>query len=106
VALVSGQFTNCQRHDYGVLCHQNVENLFHQLDVAHLTWTAWLEGGSAKCDSGSGGGCTSETARPLTGFYTTGNPAINFDDIEGPHGVWSATARRRSACRTTSLLVI
>ena len=28
---------------------------------------------------------------PLTGFYTTGNPAILFDDIEGPNGVWSAT---------------
>jgi len=27
----------------------------------------------------------------LTGFYTTGNPAILFDDIEGPGGVWSAT---------------
>jgi phosphatidylinositol-3-phosphatase len=27
----------------------------------------------------------------LTGFYTTGNPAIIFDDIEGANGVWSAT---------------
>lgn len=91
VALVSGQFTNCEQHDYGVLCHQNVENLFHQLDLAQLSWKTWLEGGSAKCDTGSGGTCTSETACPLTGFYTTGNPAILFDDIEGTYGVWSAT---------------
>ena len=28
---------------------------------------------------------------PLTGFYTTGNPPILFDDIEGPGGVWSPT---------------
>ena len=28
---------------------------------------------------------------PLTGFYTTGKPAILFDDIEGPNWVWSAT---------------
>jgi hypothetical protein len=91
VALISGQFTNCEQHDGGVACHQNVENLFHQLDVAHLTWKTWLEGGTAKCDTGSGGSCSSDTACPLTGFYTTGNPAINFDNIEGPNGVWSAT---------------
>jgi hypothetical protein len=91
VVLVSGQFTSCEQHDGGVLCHQNVENLFHQLDVAGLTWTTWLEGGSAKCDGGSGGKCMSESPCPLTGFYTTGNPAILFDDIEGANGVWSAT---------------
>src|SRR5205085_9097414 len=28
---------------------------------------------------------------PLTGFYTTGNPAILYDDVEGAGGVWSAT---------------
>ena len=76
VALVSGQFTECEQKDGGVLCHQNVENLFHQLDSAQLTWKTWLEGGSAKCDTGSGGTCSSDTACPLTGFYTTGNPAI------------------------------
>ncbi len=91
VALVSGQYTECEQKDGGVLCHQNVENLFHQLDVAHLTWKTWLEGGSAKCDTGSGGSCTSETACPLTGFYTTGNPAILFDNIEGSNGAWSGT---------------
>jgi hypothetical protein len=91
VALVSGQFTKCEQQDYGVLCHQNVENLFHQLDLAGLTWKTWLEGGSARCDTGSGGKCSSETACPLTGFYTTGNPAILFDNIEGANGVWSAT---------------
>lgn len=91
VALMSGQFTKCEEQDYGVLCHQNVDNLFHQMDVARLTWKTWLEGGSAKCDTGSGGTCTSDTACPLTGFYTTGNPAINFDDIEGPNGVFSPT---------------
>jgi hypothetical protein len=91
VALVSGQFTACEQKDYGALCHQNVDNLFHQLDAAGLTWKTWLEGGSAKCDTGSGGKCTSETACALSGFYTTGNPAILFDDVEGVDGVWSAT---------------
>jgi hypothetical protein len=91
VALISGQFTRCEQQDGGVLCHQNVDNLFHQLDAAGLTWKTWLEAGAAKCDTGSGGTCDSEKACPLTGFYTTGNPAILFDDIEGPNGVWSAT---------------
>ena len=91
VALTSGQYTDCEQKDGGVACHQNIDNLFHQLDVAGLTWKTWLEGGSAKCDGGAGGTCTSESACPLSGFYTTGNPAINFDDIEGPNGVFSAT---------------
>jgi hypothetical protein len=89
VALTSGQFTSCEQHDGGTACHQNVDNLFHQLDVAGLSWTVWLEGGAAKCDTGSGGSCSSSTPCPLTGFYTTGNPPILFDDIEGPGGVWS-----------------
>ena len=89
VALVTGQFTRCEQHDGGIGCHQNTGNLFHQLDLAGLTWKVWLEAGTAKCDTGSGGSCASNTPCPLTGFYTTGNPPILFDDIEGPGGVWS-----------------
>lgn len=89
VALVTGQFTGCEQKDGGAACHQNVPNLFHQLDAAGLGWKVWLEAGTAKCDTGSGGSCTSNTPCPLTGFYTTGNPPILFDDIEGPGGVWS-----------------
>jgi hypothetical protein len=91
VALVTGQFTRCEQQDGGIACHQNIDNLFHQLDQARLSWKVWLEAGTAKCDTGSGGSCTSNTACPLTGFYTTGNPPILFDDIEGPGGVWSPT---------------
>jgi hypothetical protein len=91
VALVTGQFTRCEQQDGGVSCHQNIDNLFHQLDLARLTWKVWLEAGTAKCDTGSGGSCTSNTPCPLTGFYTTGNPPILFDNIEGPGGVWSPT---------------
>lgn len=91
VALVTGQFTRCEQQDGGVACHQNVDNLFHQLDLAGLTWKVWLEAGTAKCDTGSGSRCASNAPCPLTGFYTTGNPPILFDDIEGPAGVWSPT---------------
>ena len=34
VALVTGQFTRCEQQDYGIACHQNVPNLFNQIDVA------------------------------------------------------------------------
>jgi len=95
VALVTGQFTRCEQHDGGIGCHQNVGNLFHQLDRAGLTWKVWLEAGTAKCDTSSGGQCTSDKPCPLSGFYTTGNPPILFDNIEGPGGVWSPDRRSR-----------
>jgi Phosphoesterase family len=91
VALVTGQFTSCEQKDGGIACHQNVDNLYHRMDTAGLSWKVWLESGAAKCDTGSGGSCSSNVACPLSGFYTTGNPPILFDDIEGPDGVWSAT---------------
>src|SRR5215472_16434472 len=91
VALTSGQFTKCEQQDYGIACHQNVDNLFHKIDVSGQTWKTWLEGGTAKCDTGSGSTCPPQGPCPLTGFYTTGNPAILYDDVEGAGGVWSAT---------------
>ena len=70
-----------------------MDNLFDQIDLSGQTWTTWLEGGTAKCDSGSGGNCPPAGPCPLTGFYTTGNPAILYDNVEGANGVWSATSK-------------
>jgi len=81
VALTSGQFTQCEQKDLGYACRDDVDNLFHQLDGAARSWKVWLEAGTAKCDTGSGGSCTSNDPCPLTGFYTTGNPPIDFTDI-------------------------
>jgi hypothetical protein len=81
VALMSGQFTACEQKDLGYSCRDGVGNLFHQLDRARMSWKVWLESGTAKCDTGSGGSCTSNDPCPLTGFYTTGNPPIDFTDI-------------------------
>jgi phosphatidylinositol-3-phosphatase len=81
VALTSGQFTPCEQADFGYACRDDVDNIFHQLDQANMSWKVWLEAGTAKCDTGSGGHCTSNDPCPLTGFYTTGNPPINFTDI-------------------------
>lgn len=81
VALTSGQFTPCEQQDGGYACRDDVDNVFHQLDGAGLSWKVWLEAGTAKCDTGSGGSCTSNDPCPLTGFYTTGNPPIDYTDI-------------------------
>jgi phosphatidylinositol-3-phosphatase len=94
VALVTGQFTRCEQKDGGTACHQDIGNLFHQLDLARVTWKVWLEAGTARCDGG-GARCASNKPCPLTGFYTTGNPPILFDDIEGPGGVWSPVTPSR-----------
>jgi hypothetical protein len=74
VALVSGQFTSCEQKDYGALCHQNVENLFHQLDLAHLRWMTWLEGGSAKCDTGPGRNLHFGNSLPVKRLLHLGQP--------------------------------
>jgi phosphatidylinositol-3-phosphatase len=81
VALTSGQFTKCEQADGGYACRDDVDNLFHQLDGAGMSWKVWLEAGSARCDTGSGSSCASNDPCPLTGFYTTGNPPIDFTDI-------------------------
>ncbi len=86
VGLVSGQYTACEQADGSpAACHQNVDNLLHQLDVAGLTWKVWLEGGNAACP------LTYTSTEESSSYFTTGNPPTLFDDIEGPGGVWSAT---------------
>lgn len=84
VALTSGQFTTCEQKDGGAACRDDVDNLFHQLDGAGLSWKVWLDSATGKCDTGSGGSCSSNVPCPLTGFYTTGNPPIDYTDIPYP----------------------
>jgi len=81
VALTSGQFTRCEQHDLGYACRDDVDNVFHQLDVSGGSWKVWLESGAAKCDGAMGGSCSITEPCPLTGFYTTGNPPIDYTDI-------------------------
>jgi hypothetical protein len=81
VALTSGQFTSCEQADGGYACRDAVDNLFHQLDTASRSWKVWLDATPGKCDTGSGGTCSSDQPCPLTGFYTTGNPPIDYTDI-------------------------
>jgi hypothetical protein len=50
VAITSGQFTECEQLDGSAAsCHQNVPNLFAQLDTAGVSWQSWMESMPAPC---------------------------------------------------------
>jgi hypothetical protein len=89
VGMMSGQFTQCQQFDGSAAsCHQDVENLFHQLDGQAITWQSWMESMPEACFLTSTG-----SAKDLNHYGAKHNPAILFDNIEGAGGVWSPTSR-------------
>ena len=102
VAMTSGQFNDCQRDDLGPAdCHQNVDNLFHQLDVAGISWQEWMESMPEPCTLESSG-----LSKDGNSYRVKHNPAIYYDNIEGAGGVWSASqpfgrvpAKRRAGRR-------
>jgi hypothetical protein len=88
VGLTSGQFTRCEQDDgLPADCHQDVGNVFQQLDGAGLTWTVWMESMPEPCGLDPGG-----STGTLNYYHPVHNPAIYFDGVEGGGGVWSATA--------------
>lgn len=88
IAMTSGQYTACHQGDYGPAeCHQDIDNLFSRMTGARISWKSWMESMPEPCsilDSGS--------SKTLNAYDAKHNPAIYYDDIEGPDGVWSATA--------------
>ena len=86
IGMVAGHFKKCEVNDAlpyhlatgKLFCHEPGNNLFHQLDGAHVSWTEWNESMPNPC-----------------AFFDTGvdwnkdvysvhhNPAVYFDDIEG-----------------------
>jgi hypothetical protein len=90
VAMTSGQFTACQQADGSIAsCHQNVPNLFNQLDQINRvnpgsgTWTSWMESMPSPCYLDSFG---SDAA--LNKYRAKHNPALIYDDVAG---TWSGT---------------
>ena len=81
VALTSGRFTGCEQADFGYACRDDVDNVFHQLEVARRSWHVWLEAGNGEMRHRLGRVVHEQRPCPLTGFYTTGNPPINYTDI-------------------------
>lgn len=87
VAMTSGQYTLCERHDDPpAQCHQDVDNVFHQLDVAGISWREWMESMDAPCSL-----YTPSEVSPADPYLHTHNPVIYYDNIEGPGGIWSGT---------------
>jgi len=92
-AMTSGQFTRCEQFDGAIAsCHQNVENLFHQLDTVGVPWQSWMESMPAPCFVSSAG-----EPKTLNHYGAKHNPAIFYDNVEGAGGVWSADASGQSA---------
>ncbi|MDX6495165.1 MAG: phosphatidylinositol-3-phosphatase [Gaiellales bacterium] len=86
VGMMSGQFTHCQQFDYSAAtCHQDVDNLFHQLDGKGVTWQSWMESMPSACALTSSG-----APKTQNHYGAKHNPAIFFDNIEGTGGVWGA----------------
>jgi len=90
VAMVSGQFIRCEaNNDFSFTngdvrgqhaCHQNVDNLFHQLDRAGVSWQQWNESAATPCDMFDHGTTWSKHS-----YVSHHSPALYFDDIQAHH---------------------
>jgi len=90
VGMTSGQFTFCEQDDDPPAdCHQDVDNLFAQLDGAGITWQSWMESMPVPCDVEKESGALKDSNT----YRVKHNPAVYYDDVEGQGGVWSATAK-------------
>jgi hypothetical protein len=84
VAMTSGQFTACEQADGSIAsCHQDVPNLFNQLDTTYGAgaWTSWMESMPSPCDVSSFG-----SDAGLNKYRAKHNPALVYDDVAG---IWS-----------------
>jgi hypothetical protein len=87
IAMTSGQFTNCEQLDNPPSeCHQAVDNVFHQLDVAGASWQEWNESMPSPCYLTNAGDSST-----FNSYRVKHNPAVYYDNIEGKGGVWSDT---------------
>jgi phosphatidylinositol-3-phosphatase len=86
IAITSGHFKKCEVNDDlpyhlnsgKLFCHERIDNLFHQLDVARVSWLEWNESMPNPCaffDTGT------DWARNV--YSTHHNPAVYYDDVEG-----------------------
>lgn len=89
IAMTSGQYTACEQLDLGPAdCHQGIENIFHELTVAGVSWQEWNESMPEPC-------ALESTGKSVEGnsYAVKHNPAVYYDNVEGVGGVWSATAK-------------
>jgi phosphatidylinositol-3-phosphatase len=97
IAILSGQFTKCEaNNDTPDACHQNVPNLFQQLDATHRSWTDWQESMDNACDWVDHGSDWSENV-----FSAHHNPAVYFTGIHGRR--YDEAIRPKPECRARDL---
>ncbi len=93
VGMTSGQFTACQQFDGSAAsCHQDIDNLFAQLDAAGVSWQSWMESMPDACYLTSTG-----SAKDQNHYGAKHNPAIFYDGIESSTGVWTSDRTLLSA---------
>ena len=86
IGMTSGQYTPCHQFDYPPSrCHQDVNNLFNQLDGVNTSWTEWNESMPVPCAVTNAG-----SSKTLNHYAVKHNPAVYYDNVEGAGGVWSA----------------
>ena len=80
IAMTSGQFIKCEQLDEKpATCHQDVPNLFQQLNTAGVSWTDWNESMPAPCYLINAG-----ENRYGNAYRVKHNPAAYYDSIAGP----------------------
>jgi hypothetical protein len=86
VGMTSGQYTQCEQLDGSpASCHQNIVNLFSQLDGAGVPWQVWNESMPAPCYLLKTGGDAT-----LNKYAPKHNPVLLYDNVEGAGGVWGS----------------
>lgn len=86
IAITSGHFKKCEVNDDlpyhlnsgKLFCHERINNLFEQLQVARVSWLEWNESMPNPCaffDTGT------DWANNV--YSTHHNPAVYYDDVEG-----------------------
>ena len=107
VAMMSGQFTDCQQKDgKAASCHQDVDNLFHQLYSVGRTFTTWSESMPDACHLLNTGGDPT-----LNHYAAKHNPQVFFDNVEGDAvsavgaGGWldNGSTQGGAFCRATNI---
>lgn len=94
IGMTSGQFTQCEvNNGKPHRCQQDVNNLFHQLDVAGIGWKEWMESATNGCDYYDSG---TDWAKNVYGAHH--DPAIYYKNIEG--GSYSEARRPAQECIT------
>jgi hypothetical protein len=92
IAMTSGQFLRCHQLDEKpATCNQNVNNLFHQLDNAGVSWLEWNESMPEPCYLVNAG-----ESKDGNSYRVKHNPAVYYANIEG--GDFSGTQGTSAEC--------